>query len=103
MGKLDYSPPVDDLASEGFKLVGGRLDYAGGKPVAAVVYQHRAHVINVFVWPTREGDDALPQPRWSSDHGYHVAHWSRSGMTYWAISDVDPADLTRLANLLGAK
>ena len=103
MGKLDYSPPVDDLASEGFMLVGGRLDYAGGKPVAAVVYQHRAHVINVFVWPTREGDDALPQPRWSSDHGYHLAHWSRSGMTYWAISDVDPAEFTRLANLLGAK
>jgi anti-sigma factor (TIGR02949 family) len=103
MGKLDYSPPVDDLASEGFKLAGGRLDYAGGKPVAALVYQHRAHIINVFVWPTREGDDALPQPRWSNDHGYHLAHWSRSGMTYWAVSDVDPAELARLANLLGAK
>jgi anti-sigma factor (TIGR02949 family) len=103
MGKLDYSPPVDDLASEGFKLVGGRLDYAGGKPVAALVYQRGAHVINVFVWPTREGDDALPQPRWSSDHGYHVANWTHSGMTYWAISDVDPAELTRLTNLLGAK
>jgi anti-sigma factor (TIGR02949 family) len=103
MGKLDYSPPVDDLASEGFKLIGGRLDYAGGKPVAALVYQRRAHVINVFVWPTREGDDALPEPRWLNDHGYHLANWTHSGMTYWAISDVDPAELTRLTNLLGAK
>jgi len=103
MGKLDYSPPVDDLASEGFKLVGGRLDYAGGKPVAALVYRRGAHIINVFVWPTREGDDGLPQPRWSNDHGYHVANWTYSGMTYWAISDVDPTELTRLANLLGAK
>jgi len=103
MGKLDYSPPVNDLASEGFKLFGGRLDYAGGKPVAALVYRRGAHVINVFVWPTREGDDALPQPRWSNDHGYHVANWTHSGMTYWAISDVDPTELTRLVNLLGAK
>jgi len=53
--------------------------------------------------PVREGDDALPQPRWSSDHGYQVANWTHSGMTYWAISDVDPAELTRLTNLLGAK
>jgi anti-sigma factor (TIGR02949 family) len=103
MGKLDYSPPVDDLASEGFKLVGGRLDYVGGKPVSALVYQRGAHVINVFIWPTREGDEALPQPRWSNVHGYHLANWTHSGMTYWAISDVDPAGLTRLVNLLGAK
>jgi anti-sigma factor RsiW len=103
MGKLDYSPPVDALAGEGFKLIGGRLDFVGGKPVSALVYQRRAHVINVFVWPTREGDEALPQPRWSDDHGYHVANWTHAGMTYWSISDVDPAELTRLANLLGAK
>ena len=103
MGKLDYSPPVNDLASDGFKLVGGRLDYAGEKPVSALVYQRGAHLINVFVWPTREGDEALPQPRWSNENGYHLANWSNGGMTYWAISDVDPTELTRLANLLGAK
>jgi anti-sigma factor RsiW len=102
-GKLDYSPPVDDLASDGFTLVGGRLDYAGGKPVSALVYQRGAHVINVFVWPTREGDEAQPQPRWFNDNGYHLANWTHSGMTYWAISDVDPAELTRLTGLLGAK
>jgi anti-sigma factor RsiW len=103
MGKIDYSPPVNDLASDGFKLVGGRLDYVGGKPVSALVYQHGAHVINVFVWPTREGDDGLPQPRWSNESGYHLANWSNAGMTYWAISDIDPLELTRLVNLLGAK
>ena len=103
MGKLDYSPPVTDLASDGFKLIGGRLDYAGGEPVSALVYQRGAHIINVFIWPTRDGDEALPQPRWSNDHGYHVANWSNAGMTYWAVSDVDPSELTRLVNLLGAK
>ncbi len=103
MGKLDYSPPVTDLASDGFRLIGGRLDYAGGKPVSALVYQRGAHIINVFVWPTHEGDEALPQPRWSNEKGYHVANWTNDGMTYWAISDVDPTELTRLVNLLGAK
>jgi anti-sigma factor RsiW len=103
MGKLDYSPPVTDLASDGFKLVGGRLDYAGGKPISALVYKRGPHLINVFIWPTREGDEALPQPRWSNENGYHLANWSNGGMTYWAISDVDPTELTRLLNLLGAK
>ncbi len=102
-GKLDYSPPVDDLASDGFKLIGGRLDYVGGKPVAALIYKREARVINVFVWPARDGDEALPQPRWSDDHGYHLANWSHSGMTYWAISDADPSELTRLVDLLGAQ
>lgn len=103
MGKLDYSPPVDDLASDGFKLIGGRLDYAGGKPVAALVYQRRAHIINVFVWPTREGDEVTSAPRWSKDHGYHIARWTHSGMTYWAVSDVDPAELERFATILASK
>jgi len=102
-GKLDYSPPVDDLASDGFKLIGGRLDYVDGKPVSALIYRRDTHLINVFVWPMRDSDTALPQPRWSNDQGYHLANWSHSGMTYWAISDVDPTQLTRLVNLLGAQ
>jgi anti-sigma factor RsiW len=103
MGKLDYSPPVDDFATDGFKLIGGRLDYVGSKPVAALVYQHRAHMINVFVWPTRENDNVSSQPRWSLDHGYHVVRWAHSGMTFWAVSDVDPTELGRFTALLSSK
>ena len=103
MGKLDYSPPVEDFSTDGFKLSGGRLDYAGGKPVAALVYRHRAHVINLFVWPARAGDDALAEPQWSLDDGYHLARWSKGGMTYWAVSDVDPSELAKLVGLLSAK
>ena len=103
IGKLNYAPAVDDLGSESFTLVGGRLDYVDDHPVAALVYQRQGHIINVFEWPTREDDDALPQPRWTDDHGYHIARWAHSGMTYWAISDVDPMELTELTNLLGAQ
>lgn len=95
-GKLDFSPPVDDLASQGFPLVGGRLDYVGGRPVAALVYQRRKHYVNLFVWPA-SGESG---ERASSSQGYNSYHWSHSGMTYWAVSDLNSAELHQFVELL---
>jgi anti-sigma factor RsiW len=97
LGKLDFSPPVTDLASIGFPLVGGRLDYVAGRPVAALVYQRRQHTINVFVWPAPPRDAPVP-PR--SIRGFQVQHWTRDEMTFWAVSDVNPADLTEFVHAL---
>jgi anti-sigma factor RsiW len=92
--KLDFSPPVPDLSAAGFQLAGARLDYMDNRPVAALVYRSRQHVINLFVWPSERlsGEHVL------SKHGYNVVGWSRSGMTYWATSDINAAELSAFAD-----
>jgi anti-sigma factor RsiW len=98
-GKLDFSPPVPDFSTEGFPLIGGRLDYVGEKQVAALVYGRRQHVINLFVWPSRESN-ALPAA--ASRRGYHRMHGAAGGMTYWAISDLNQSELSQFAHLVAA-
>jgi anti-sigma factor RsiW len=98
LGKLDFSPPVTDLAQAGFPLTGGRLDYVAGRPVAALVYTRGQHTINVFVWP--EASDAVRSPDARAIRGFHVRHWTRGGMSYWAVSDVNDADLDQFVHAL---
>jgi anti-sigma factor RsiW len=96
-GKLNYSPPTKDLAQQGFRLVGGRLDYLDNRPVAALVYQRRLHFINLFVWPSDSGsirDEQLTR------QGYNLIHWTQSGMTYWLVSDLNLMELSDCARLL---
>jgi anti-sigma factor RsiW len=96
-GKLDFSPAVQDFAASGFPLVGGRLDYLNHRSVAALVYQRRQHVINLFVWPAPDASDAAVQT--ANRQGYHVVHWTRSHMNYWAASDLNPAELDAFAEM----
>jgi anti-sigma factor RsiW len=97
-GKLDYSPPVRDLAAQGFALAGGRLDYLDERPVAALVYQHKLHTINVFVWPVR--DKSLTNYHAMSRQGFNVISWQQEGMQFWAVSDLNASDLKQFAELL---
>ena len=97
-GRLAFSPTVVDLAAEGFPLAGGRLDYLDGHPAAALVYRRREHTINVFVWPTTV--DAAPLATRDDPRGYHVVHWTRDRMAYWAVSDVAVSELDEFAKHL---
>jgi anti-sigma factor RsiW len=97
-GKLDFSPPVTDLVTSGYPLIGGRLDYLRGRPVAALVYQRRKHWINVFIWPDDGKADSDISPR--TQQGYHVVHETHGGMAYWIVSDLNPEELASFARLL---
>jgi len=100
LGKLDFSPPVADLASIGFPLVGGRLDYAGGRPVAALVYQRQRHAINVFVFPAPNA--VLTRDSVQNLRGFQVHHWVHDRMAFWAVSDLNEAELTQFCEALEA-
>jgi len=88
-GKVDFAPPVVDLASQGYPLVGGRLDRIDGRRAAALVFHRRAHAINLFIWP----GDAPTAPLLERRQGYSLVRWGHGGLVYWAVSDVDSADL----------
>lgn len=96
-GRLDFAPPVKDLKAEGFPLVGGRIDYLAGRPVAALVHQHRQHVIDLFVWPDQGRLDRGPAA--SSRSGYNVLRWMGGGMAFWAVSDLNAQELADFVRL----
>jgi anti-sigma factor RsiW len=100
LGQLDFSPPVVDLAANGFPLVGGRLDYVGGRPVAALVYQRQKHTINVFVFPA--GGDPSTGDRVLTVRGFNLRQWIHNGMSFWAVSDLNSAELGELTSALQA-
>jgi anti-sigma factor RsiW len=95
--KLDFAPPVIDLASEGFPLIGGRLDYLDNRPVAALVYQRRKHFVNLFVWPKATG--ASEAQKSVTRQGYRLLHWVDADFNYWAVSDVSDSDLQTFKQL----
>ena len=94
-GKLDFAPPVEDLSGHEFPLVGGRVEYIGGRPVAALVYQRRKHFINLFIWPNNGGAESVTATK--PQRGYNVLHWRTAGMNYSAISEVSEDDLRKFA------
>ncbi len=97
LGKVDFSPNVPDLASDGFPLIGGRLDYVDHHAAAALVYMKARHVINVLVVPERPG------PPVADIDGYHVEHWRSGDLDYWAVSDVAGGDLRQFARAFEAR
>jgi anti-sigma factor RsiW len=92
-GKLDFSPPVVDLASAGFPLVGGRIDYVSGRAVAALVLKRRDHVINLFIWPAAAPGADVLQPSEATSEGYNILHWTAGRMNFWAVSDLNMSEL----------
>jgi anti-sigma factor (TIGR02949 family) len=100
-GRLDMAPPVRDLSAEGFQLAGARVDYLDRNRTAALVYRRGAHVFSLYVLDTPK------QPEGDSDavlrQGYAVCHWTKNGLTFWAVADVDPEQLEAFEDLVTGK
>ena len=100
-GQLDFAPWTADLADEGYPLQGGRLDYIDNRRVAALVFKRRAHVINLFLWSAP--DTATHAAQLLHESNYQLVHWSSAGMTWWAVSDLNAAELQEFAALVQAR
>jgi anti-sigma factor RsiW len=99
-GKLDVAPPVIDLTAQGFRLLGGRLDYIDGEPVASVIYQRRKHIINLFV--ARRLGASQASAKLEAIQGYNVRNWSEAGLDFWAVSDIAPDELNEFGQMIVA-
>lgn len=96
-GKVDFSPEVKDWKDQDFRLLGGRLDYFNERPVAVLVYKRRQHLINLFIW--REGPVSDNDPQILERQGYHLVHWTKAGLAYWAVSNLNPTELEEFVRL----
>ena len=96
-GRLDYSPSVPRFDDVGYPLIGGRVDYVGGRPVAVVVYGRRQHLINVFSWPSSGADEPLTV---TASNGYTMYRWRSGGIEHWVVSDVNAAELKSFAEMM---
>ena len=112
---LDFSPPIEDLETDGFNLLGARLEYVQNGQAAALVYKIRNHYINLMIWPARNNTqfNAVTSPDQSQNQsqsqsqnqknskttiaetfqGYALIHWRHSGLNYSAISDLNKDEL----------
>jgi anti-sigma factor RsiW len=97
MGKLDYAPPVNDFAAQGFALQGGRIDYLDQRAVAALVYQRKEHVINAYVWPDAQTNTT---PKSTTRKGFNMLQWHSEGMVYWLVSDISADELLELSKMI---
>jgi anti-sigma factor RsiW len=98
-GKVDFSPEVQRLDDTGFPLIGGRVDSVAARAVAALVYGRRKHVIDVYTWPAATADSAAAAPSSSAgERGYNSIHWRHDGMEFWAVSDLNAAELRQFVD-----
>ena len=95
--RLDYSPPVEQPTQPGTQLLGGRVDYVDGRPVAALVLRHAGHEVDSFVWPAAGRDSS---PAVSEARGFRIARWTRGGMRHWVVSDLNAQEFGALVQAL---
>lgn len=98
-GRIDYAPPVFDFASNGFALVGGRIEPVRGQQVATLVYAHNKHTIDVYIQPSTSRETTTL----GMQRGFSVARWADGAMQYWVVSDMDRPETEAFVQLWQAQ
>ena len=78
-----------EVSPQGFVLAGKRTDGFDNLKLPALVYRRGSSVVSLWI---SKGTSAQAQPVVSDIDGVHLAHWSRGGMTYRAVSDLSGQD-----------
>ena len=91
--RLSFSPAVAELSSDGYRLIAGRLEHVSGRAVASIQYSRGDHRVNVMACPLRGTGNVRTFRR----DGFNVVGWTDSQLQYWAVSDVDAAELAQFA------
>lgn len=94
-GRLDFAPPVLDLADAGFPLLGGRIEHLRGATVATLAYARNRHVVDLFIWPSADRQAPVRSVR----RGFNLVHWSDGSMQFWAVSDMDREEVEAFTRL----
>lgn len=94
-GRIDYAPPVHDLTSEGFPLLGGRIDLVAGRKVAVLVYRRNQHRVALTLWPSSSAANTSPSV--TERDGFAMAGWRHGGFEMRAMADLSPADMKLFA------
>ena len=88
--RLPFSPPVPELSGSGDALLGARVGYLDHTRVAALVYQHGRHQVEVFVWPSSARTAPLAD---TTIDGYQVLAATSGEFTAALVSDLEPTEL----------
>ncbi len=98
--RLDFSPAVHAPVLPGSTLLGGRVDYVGGRPVAVLAYRQGAHAVDEYVWPVAAGAAGEEPVSNGSLRGFHVARWTTHGMAHRVVSDLNAEELAALVRAM---
>lgn len=101
-GKIPFTFNLPELQGSAFTLVGGRVSYLRQSPGAELIFRVRQHEISVFIFQEKDLAGGGDVRSLHSAKSFNARSWNRGGLVYFAISDVNGADLDALKELMNS-
>jgi anti-sigma factor RsiW len=108
-GRLDFAPDIAFSGDDEFPLVGGAVGYFIDRKAATLIFKRRLHTISCFVFPAKDlpwppGENRSIAPGHPAEvrtlDGFHIVYWRDAELGHALVSDVNEAELLRLAGKL---